>query len=90
VTPYVASGPDAGTLDFARYNGERLPTFFSVDVRADRRWRVGGTQLVTFFDIQNVNARENVTGLDWDVRLQRVERNTGLRVLPTIGVNWEF
>jgi hypothetical protein len=90
VTPFVASGPNAGTLDFTRYNAQRLPAFFSVDVRADRRWRVGGTQLVTFFDIQNVNARENVTGLDWDVRLQRVERNTGLRVLPTIGVNWEF
>ena len=27
---------------------------------------------------------------DWDVRLQRVAQNTGLRVLPTIGVNWEF
>ncbi|MBK6306149.1 MAG: hypothetical protein IPF47_10735 [Gemmatimonadetes bacterium] len=65
-------------------------SFFSVDARVDRRWRVGRTRLVTFMDIQNVNARENVTGLQWDPREQRVDRSVGLKVLPTIGVNWEF
>ncbi len=90
VTPYIERGGDAGTLDFTRYNAERLPSFFSVDARVDRRWRVGRTQLVTFMDIQNVNARENVTGLQWDPREQRVDRSVGLKVLPTIGVNWEF
>lgn len=90
VTPYVETGADAGSLDFTRYNAERLPSFFSVDVRVDRRWRVGRTQLVTFLDIQNVNGRENVTGLQWDVREQRVDRSVGLTVLPSIGVNWEF
>lgn len=90
VTPYVERGAEAGTLDFTRYNAERLPSFFSVDARVDRRWRIGRTQLVTFMDIQNVNARENVTGLQWDVREQRVDRSVGLKVLPTIGINWEF
>lgn len=90
VTPYVESGPRAGTLDFARYNGERLPAFVSMDARIDRRWSVRGTQLVTFVDVQNVNGRENVTSLQWDAREQRVDRNVGLKVLPTIGINWEF
>jgi hypothetical protein len=90
VTPFVERGTQAGTLDFSRYNAQRLPVFFSVDARVDRRWRVGRTQLVTFLDIQNINGRENVTGLQWDPRLQRVDRSVGLKVLPTIGVNWEF
>ncbi len=89
-TPFVERGAEAGTLDFTRYNAERLPAFFSVDARVDRRWRVGRTQLVTFVDIQNVNGRENVTRLRWDPRLQRVDRSVGLKVLPTIGVNLEF
>lgn len=77
MTPYLDSGVQAGTLDFARYNIERLPAFFSVDARADRRWRVRGTQLVTFIDIQNINARENVTGLQWHQRAMRVEQPRG-------------
>ncbi len=90
VTPFVERGAQAGTLDFSRYNAERLPAFLSIDTRVDRRWRVGRTQLVTFLDIQNVNGRENVTGLQWDPREQRVDRSVGLKVLPTIGINWEF
>jgi TonB dependent receptor/Carboxypeptidase regulatory-like domain/TonB-dependent Receptor Plug Domain len=90
VTPFVEEGANAGSLDFTRYNTQRLPRFFSVDARVDRRWRVGRTQLVTFLDIQNVNGRANVSALRWDVRAQRVERSEGLRVLPSIGVNWEF
>lgn len=90
VTPFIERGSQAGTLDFGRYNGERLPAFLSIDTRVDRRWRVGRTQLVTFLDIQNANGRENVTGLQWDPREQRVDRSVGLKVLPTIGINWEF
>ena len=89
-TPFIERGAQAGTLDFSRYNAERLPAFLSIDTRVDRRWRVGRTQLVTFLDIQNVNGRENVTGLQWDPREQRVDRSVGLKVLPTIGINWEF
>ena len=90
VTPFVTTGPRAGSLDFARYNAERLPYFLSVDARVDRRWAVRGTQFVTFVDVQNANARLNVTGLDWDPRTRTVRQGTGLRVLPTIGLNWEF
>ena len=90
VTPFVERGPGAGTLDFTRDNAERLPAFFSLDVRVDRRWQVGATQLVTFIDVQNINGRANVTGLQWDPRAQRVDRSVGLKVLPTIGINWEF
>lgn len=89
-TPYLTAGAEAGRLDFTRYNGERLPSFFSVDARVDRRWTVGRTQLVTFIDVGNINARANVNGYRWNPRTRLVEAQSGIAILPTIGINWEF
>ncbi len=90
-TPYVTSGPAAGAQDFARWNeGARLPLFHALDLRADRRWSLRRVQLVGYLDIQNVYGRNNVSGLQWNQREQRVERNEALGVLPSIGfaVEW--
>ncbi len=89
-TPIASTGQRAGVADFRRYNAERLPFFVAVDGRLDRRWTVKGTQLVTFLDVQNVSGRENVNGFQWNPRTRLVERQSGLGVFPTIGVNWEF
>lgn len=89
-TPFVLSGTAAGSLDFAQYNGRRLPTFFSVDGRVDRRWTIGRTQLVTFVDVANLNGTPNVSGYQWNPRTRMVDELAGIAVLPTIGVNWEF
>ncbi len=89
-TPFVTTGPNAGTLDFAQLNAERLPGFFSLDLRADRRWTIGKTQLIAFLDISNANLTVNTSAYRWNPRLRTVEAATGLKILPTIGINWEF
>jgi hypothetical protein len=89
-TPIIGSGPSAGTLDFSRYNGERLPLFAAADARVDRRWVIGRTQLIAFIDVANVNGRENVSGFQWNPRTRQIDRLAGFGVFPTIGVNWEF
>jgi outer membrane receptor protein involved in Fe transport len=90
-TPYVESGPDAGRLDFARYNaGPRLPTFHALDVRIDRRWSFRGWQLDLYLDVQNVYGRKNVSQYVWNPRTGETEPNDSLGILPTIGVNVEF
>lgn len=89
-TPFVTTGPQAGTLDFARFNAQRLPGFAALDVRVDRRWSFSRWQLVTYLDVQNISARENVGAFEWDPRQQRAVANTALGVLPSIGVNIEF
>ncbi|UCF41088.1 MAG: TonB-dependent receptor [Gemmatimonadota bacterium] len=89
-TPFIASGPDAGRLDFTRYNAERLPLFHALDVRVDRRWSFRGFQLDVYIDIQNVYGRQNVSGYQWDPRTGAPEANESLGILPTIGVNLEF
>lgn len=90
-TPFVANGPFAGRQDFAQWNeGERLPLFHGLDLRADRRWSLRRVQLVGYLDVQNVYGRKNVSGVRWDPRLQVVERNEALGLLPSIGFSVEW
>jgi hypothetical protein len=89
-TPFVTDGALAGSLDFTRYNTERLPAFFAADVRVDRRFVFGRQQLIAFLDLQNVTGRDNGGAPRWNPRLRQVERNEGAGLLPTIGLNWEF
>lgn len=90
-TPFVAGGVREGTLDFTRYNeGARLPQFFSLDARIDRRWQIGRTQLITYLDVQNATARQNVSAVAWNTRLRSPERQTSIGVLPSIGIDWTF
>jgi hypothetical protein len=56
-----------------------------------RRWSYRGTQLTLYLDVQNIYARKNVDGLFFDQRLGRgVLDESGVGVLPTIGVNFAF
>jgi hypothetical protein len=89
-TPFLLEGPAAGTLDFSRLNGERRDAFAALDLRVDRRFTLGRTQLIAFLDVQNVALRRARGAARWDPRAAAVERPTGIGVLPTIGLNWEF
>ena len=90
-TPYLTEGPDAGRLDFTRYNaGPRLPSVHALDLRADRRWSFSGWQLSAYLDFQNVTGRENVSGYRWDPRTRMVEAETSIGFLPSIGINVEW
>lgn len=86
-TPFTSGGQ----LDFSRYNeGGRLPTFFALDVRIDRRFAFRRSQLVTYVDVQNATARKNISQIAWDARLRAPKANESLGLLPSIGINWEF
>lgn len=86
-TPFTSDG----RLDFSRYNaGERLPVFFALDVRVDRRFTFRRSQLVTYIDVQNATARKNVSQVAWDARTRAPKPNESIGVLPSIGINWEF
>ena len=90
-TPYITAGPDAGRLDFTRYNaGPRLPSVRALDLRADRRWSFRTWQLAAYVDFQNVTGRENVSGYRWNPRDQVVEAESSIGFLPSIGVNIEW
>jgi TonB dependent receptor/Carboxypeptidase regulatory-like domain/TonB-dependent Receptor Plug Domain len=86
-TPFTADG----RLDFTRYNeGQRLPTFFALDVRVDRRFVFRRSQLVTYIDIQNATSRKNISQIIWDPRTNAPKNQLNIGVLPSFGISWEF
>lgn len=66
---------------------ERLPTFFQIDLRADRTWQRCWGTIGLYFDIQNVTNRRNVEGRDID-EFGAVTDIRGLPLLPFIGLEF--
>lgn len=86
-TPFT----DSGRLDFTRYNeGERLPAYHSLDVRADKRWNFDDFALVTYIDIQNVYGNKYKSAPKWDQRTSSAKQSESIGFLPSIGISFEF
>ncbi|HEX2866256.1 MAG TPA: TonB-dependent receptor [Ignavibacteriales bacterium] len=85
-TPFNADGSQSVSL----YNSERLPVAHSLDVRVDRRWNFSDWALVTFLDVQNVYNRKNRGIPRWDARVNAIESERSIGILPSIGVTAEF
>ncbi|HWO18217.1 MAG TPA: TonB-dependent receptor [Kofleriaceae bacterium] len=76
----------------------RLPTFWQLDVRIDRRWKRPWGSISLFFDIQNITNHRNVefreSRPDFDPfhpdapTVYRYEDVRGLPILPYIGVEF--
>lgn len=85
-TPYDSQGRQSVAL----YNSKRLPIYHGLDLRVDRRWFFEQSTLITYIDIQNIYNRKNVTSYSWNYREQKVEKNTEIGILPSIGISWEY
>ena len=88
--PYSPSVADEYGVPTTYPFAGRLPAFFHLDVRADRKWRRSWADINLFFDIQNVTNRRNVEGREFgyddDHMLGYDEDLPGLPILPFIGV----
>ena len=84
-------GHDTDQRDWSRYNeGERFPTFSSLDLRLDRRTSVWSLQLEVHVDVQNAHNRNNMSAARWDPPTNEPEYNESIDVLPALGINIEF
>ena len=84
---------DPGFLRFSRErlvrNADRLPSFQSLNVRADYRQRIAGANLIAFIDVINAFGRENVSVLGFSQITGEVISD-GLTVFPQFGLTLEF
>lgn len=87
--PYTPFNSD-GTQNIADYNTRRLKSAHSLDIRVDKRWFFTGWTLITYLDIQNIYNRNNLSGIRWDPREQRVDESSSIGILPSIGISAEF
>ncbi len=88
--PYTPINPTTGIQQVSQYNSERLPNYYSLDVRLDKRWDFSKWSLITYIDIQNITGRKNITNYKWNKYKQEIEANESLGVFPTIGINAMF
>lgn len=79
-----------GIYDLSRVNAGRLPDYFRLDVRVDRRFTVAGRPVTVFAGAQNVTNRRNVAGYTWNRRRNAVDTNEQLGVFPVLGFEWQF
>lgn len=89
--PSIISG-DAGSylpLSGATYS-ERLPLFHQADLRIDKRWTFRTWRLSTYLDVQNVYNNMAVEGYVYNYDFSERAYQTGLPILPSIGVRGEF
>ena len=79
-----------GNQSASQYNTLRVSANHSLDLRIDRRWSLGSWTLDTYIDIQNIYNRKPVDIPRYNQRTGKVEPNTSIGILPSIGISAEF
>ena len=89
--PGIFSG-DAGS--YIAVQGEpfsqRLPLFHQMDLRLDKRWQFDWWQLSAYLDVQNVYNNAAYEALSYNYDFSQQAYQTGLPILPSIGIRGEF
>ncbi|MDZ4676760.1 MAG: TonB-dependent receptor plug domain-containing protein [Oligoflexia bacterium] len=93
-TPIVGARFDADNDTYAPEYGsaysERLPAFFQIDFRIDKRWVYNTWILNTYLDIQNLTNSKNVESISYSYNFSQKEYITGLPLIPSFGLRAEF
>ena len=93
-TPVNGSTYDSDYDVFVPFFGnklsDRLKAFSQLDVRLDRKWIFKNWILTAYLDIQNVTNRNNVGTVDYSFDYSEVDGESGIPILPTIGLRGEF
>jgi hypothetical protein len=71
------------------HNGERLPTFFSADLRGERRFTLGIVQAAIFIEVQNLTSRSNAEEIIYSADFAQKSYLTGLPLLVIAGLRIE-
>lgn len=87
--PYTPFNSD-GTQSVSKYNSERFEAYHTLDLRVDRRWNFEGWSLITYIDVQNIYNRKNQTSIRWNKRENKVDDESSIGLLPSIGVSIEW
>ena len=75
---------------FDPYNNDRLPPFFQVDVRLDKKFTFDTWALALFCDLQNATNQQNFEFFQYNYDYTQVEGFPGLPILPVIGAEASF
>lgn len=71
-------------------NSRRIPSFNQLDVRVDKTWTFDSYKITAYLDVQNIYNRSNAEGVSYNYRYTKPEWQTGLPIIPSLGVRGEF
>ncbi len=78
---------------YGKHNGERLPTYYKVDLRIGREVLLKESTLTLYLDLQNVTFANNVVEYDYGSEFEKIDNPTeitGMSFFPFFGVEMEF
>jgi len=87
---YDADADDTRALPDERSSDDRLPDFFQLDLRVDKRWTFDTATFTAYVDVQNVTNRTNAEGMDYNHDFTRSRYQPGLPIFPSFGLRWEY
>lgn len=73
-------------------NGDRLPSYHRMDLRASREWELRSSRLTFFVDLQNVYNRRNLAGFDLKVDEDGIaaQPESWPGFFPSLGISWRL
>lgn len=86
---YAADGGTYVPLEGEPFS-ERMPLFHNLDVRIDKRWQFESWRLSTYLDVQNVYNKPAYEGFVYNYNFSQRGYQTGLPIIPSLGVRGEF
>jgi len=94
-TPCLGGAQDAVTGSYScipatTRNDERLPIYHQIDLRLDRHWYFAQWQLSAYLDLYNAYNRQNAEGISYSFDYSQKIYQTGLPLVPSLGVRGEF
>ncbi|RYE94867.1 MAG: TonB family protein, partial [Myxococcales bacterium] len=69
---------------------ERLPAFHQLDIRLDKRWDFQTWKLSTYLDLLNTYNHGNVEDVSYNYNFTQRIYQTGLPIIPSVGLRGEF
>ena len=81
---------EATVYDVSRVNDATMPAYHSMYIRADRRYFMKRTNVVTFIELWNAYNRQNVDGYFWSPVEDKVVSISQFSFIPVGGVKFEF
>jgi len=79
--------------EYSKHNGERLPTYYKVDLRIGRQVLFNEAKLKLYLDLQNVTFASNVVEYDYGDEYEKIDNPTeitGMSFFPFFGIEVEY
>ncbi|MCC6646182.1 MAG: TonB family protein [Polyangiaceae bacterium] len=86
---YNSAAAAYGCIQGAQFS-QRLPPFHQLDFRVDKQWTYQSWRLSAYLDLLNVYNRRSPEALAFNYNFTQSTYQTGLPIIPSIGVRAEF